>query len=102
MRAPAFICRARPRGAQITRSAAARANSRVPSRLPPSVTMISQSSACRTAASVRAMTSASSRVGTMTLTRMSVESPADAEKGERELPLETRLIRGVHPRTSHA
>ena len=41
--APAFICRARPRGASTTRSHRGRATRRVPSRLPPSATITSTS-----------------------------------------------------------
>ena len=64
--APAFIWRARPRGAARTRSASPAARSRVPSVLPPSETMTScpRSRRGRSASSAAPMTPASSRAGT--------------------------------------
>ena len=66
--APAFICDARPRGASTIRSARGSAASRVPSRLPPSATMISMAcprESC-SGSSDCAMVPASSRTGTTT------------------------------------
>src|SRR5438477_822632 len=66
--APAFICRARPRGASITRSASGAARAAVASALPPSTTMTS--APCdrngSSAAAAASMPAASSSAGTMT------------------------------------
>src|SRR5688572_5257805 len=86
--APAFICRARPRGASSTRSASGRAASAVPSSLPPSTTTISASPRSRCSrARAGAIAPASFSVGMMierktALPAQVVECPIVIEEGE--------------------
>ena len=65
--APAFICRARPRGAAITRSASGAASLAVPSSLPPSATITSwpRARSGASAGSAAPMPAASFSAGTM-------------------------------------